>query len=396
MFFPERVQSIKKYDKVLEVGPGATPHPRSDIFLEFKYENTDERIEQSGYVGILETDKPIVYYDGSTFPFEDNEFDYVICSHVLEHVPKKDVELFMSELQRVAKKGYIEYPNIFYEIINYQDVHLWFMNYRDSKIYFLDKSIFKSNYAHKSFRELFYANDRYIYQAFARYKNFFFCGFEWKNEIDYEIVDDYNILINEDDFIRIKTFFSECKPAKNSNLQKYSKYICNIYSTIKSHFKKFLANKLRKNCYIHPTAQLDKKNLINVGGNAEIKDYVIIRTHSNPVTIGEYTQINPFTVIYGGSGVQIGKNVMIAPHCMLAAGNHDFKQTDKPIRFAGNLSKGPIIIEDNVWIGANCTITDGVKVGRDAVVGANSVVTKDVEPYSIVGGVPARVLGFRE
>ena len=68
---------------------------------------------------------------------------------------------------------------------------------------------------------------------------------------------------------------------------------------------------------------------VRIGKGAEIKDYVIIRTYENPVVIGEYVQINPFTVIYGGSGVQIGNNVMIAPHCMIAAGDHDFRQTEK-------------------------------------------------------------------
>jgi acetyltransferase-like isoleucine patch superfamily enzyme/GT2 family glycosyltransferase/Tfp pilus assembly protein PilF len=148
-------------------------------------------------------------------------------------------------------------------------------------------------------------------------------------------------------------------------------------------------------CYVHKTAQLERQGLITIGRNAEIKDYVIIRTYDNPVTIGEYTQLNPFTVIYGGSGVKIGNNVMIAPHCMIASGNHDYIQTDVPMRFAGNLTKGPIVIEDNVWIGANSTIADGVKVGRESVVAANSLVNKDVEPYSIVGGVPAKPIGHR-
>ena len=111
--------------------------------------------------------------------------------------------------------------------------------------------------------------------------------------------------------------------------------------------------------------------------------------------IGEYTQINPFTVIYGGSGVYIGDNVMIAPHCMIAAGDHDFKQIDLPIRHAGDLSKGPIVIEDGVWIGANVTITDGVIIGHDAVVAAGSVVTKNVSPYDIVGGIPAKKIANR-
>jgi len=147
---------------------------------------------------------------------------------------------------------------------------------------------------------------------------------------------------------------------------------------------------------VHKTAQLEKKDLIQIKPNALITDYVIIRTYENKVVIGEYAQIGPFTVIYGGSGVSIGKNVMIAPHCVIAAGDHDFKQTEVPIRFAGNISKGPIIIEDNVWIGANCTITDGVKIGRDAVVAANSVVINDVEPYTIVGGVPAKQIANRK
>ena len=81
---------------------------------------------------------------------------------------------------------------------------------------------------------------------------------------------------------------------------------------------------------------------------------------------------------------------------MIAAGNHDYIQTDLPMRFAGNLTKGPIIIGDDVWIGANSTITDGVKIGKGAVIAANSCVNCDVEEYSIYGGVPARKIGSRK
>lgn len=168
----------------------------------------------------------------------------------------------------------------------------------------------------------------------------------------------------------------------------------------KSFFKKFLRHailkyKFRKGHFVHKSAKLSAKNLIELKNRAEISEYVIIKTFDNPVIVGRYSQVGPFTVIYGGSGVIIGDNVMIAPHCMIVGGNHDFKQLDKPIRFAGNISKGPIIIEDNVWIGANCTIADGVRVGKDAVVAANSFVNRDVEPYSIVGGVPAKIIGRR-
>ncbi|MGP8200416.1 MAG: acyltransferase [Limisphaerales bacterium] len=146
--------------------------------------------------------------------------------------------------------------------------------------------------------------------------------------------------------------------------------------------------------YVSPRSIIKAPHLL-IGDGAEIGDYVVIQSPRGSVTIGQFTQINHFTVIYGGE-VHIGNNVMIAPHVMIAAGDHDFIQTEKPMRFAGELSKGPIRIEDNVWIGSNCTITDGVTIGRDAVVGANSVVTQDVGPYDIVGGVPARVIRNRK
>jgi acetyltransferase-like isoleucine patch superfamily enzyme len=152
---------------------------------------------------------------------------------------------------------------------------------------------------------------------------------------------------------------------------------------------------LFKKNYISKKAILIGGKLITIKENAEIHDYVIIKTFTNPVVIGKNTQLNYFTVIYGGSGVYIGDNVMIAPHCMIASGNHDYIQTKTPMRFSGSISKGPIIIEDDVWIGANCTITDGVVIGKGAVVAANSVITKNVAPYDIVGGVPARIINNR-
>lgn len=138
-----------------------------------------------------------------------------------------------------------------------------------------------------------------------------------------------------------------------------------------------------------------RRDLIQIAPGAQLYDYVIVYVGNHPVKIGRDTQINSFSMIFGGSGVTIGDHVMIAPHCVLAAGNHDYRQADVPMRLAGAVSQGPIVIEDNVWIGANCTITDGVRIGAGAVVGANSVVTRDVGANQIVAGVPARVIGDR-
>jgi SAM-dependent methyltransferase len=130
MFFPDRIKSIKETDKVLEIGPGATPYFRSDVFLELQYDNDKERIAQSGHVGILETPKPIVYYDGGKFPFEDKEFDDVICSHVLEHVA--DADVFLREIQRVGKQGYLEFPTVYYDYIyNFPEHQLFLLQKED-------------------------------------------------------------------------------------------------------------------------------------------------------------------------------------------------------------------------------------------------------------------------
>jgi galactoside O-acetyltransferase len=86
---------------------------------------------------------------------------------------------------------------------------------------------------------------------------------------------------------------------------------------------------------------------------------------------------------------------MIAPNCVLVAFSHGFRDLNIPM-IDQPYEDAAIIIDDDVWIGANCTITKGVRFGKGCIVGANSLVTKDVEPYSIVGGVPAKVIGTRK
>jgi maltose O-acetyltransferase len=92
-----------------------------------------------------------------------------------------------------------------------------------------------------------------------------------------------------------------------------------------------------------------------------------------------------------GSGVRIGKNVRMGPDVIICTQNHRYTRET----FEGFVS-GPVVIEDNVWIGYRVIILPGVTVGRNAIVGAGAVCTRDVPAYSIVGGVPARVLKMRE
>ena len=114
------------------------------------------------------------------------------------------------------------------------------------------------------------------------------------------------------------------------------------------------------------------------------------------VTLGEGSSISNNCFVNGShAGIRIGNKVMIAPNCVLVAFDHGYCDLTLPM-IEQPLAESPVVIEDDVWIGANCTITKGVRLGRGCIVGANSVVVHDVPPYLIVGGVPARQIGARK
>jgi acetyltransferase-like isoleucine patch superfamily enzyme len=159
--------------------------------------------------------------------------------------------------------------------------------------------------------------------------------------------------------------------------------------------KKLLSFFTKKNYFIHSTVGIMSQANLTLGDNAQIYEYALIRNGSSEVVVGANTQVGPGVVIFAGCGVVIGQDVLIAPHVVIAGGGHEFRQLDKSMRFAGDYSKGRIIIGNDVWIGANSTILDGVKIGKGAIVGANSSVTKDVEDYDIVAGCPAQKIGSR-
>lgn len=128
MFFPELIKSIRLSDKVLEIGPGATPFPRANEFLEYKFDSDEATINQRGSVQLAPefSGRQVTYYSGDRFPFPDNHFDYVIASHVIEHVP--DPKKFLSEVFRVGgARGYIEFPLPAYDYLYDFDVHLNFI-----------------------------------------------------------------------------------------------------------------------------------------------------------------------------------------------------------------------------------------------------------------------------
>lgn len=109
------------------------------------------------------------------------------------------------------------------------------------------------------------------------------------------------------------------------------------------------------------------------------------------IKIGRDSLVGEYTIIRGQGGVTIGDRVYTSPFTQIISVNHVFDDPNRPFVEQGITAEG-IVIEDDVWLGASSIITDGVRVGKGAVVAAGAVVTQDVPPHTVVGGVPAKVL----
>ena len=110
------------------------------------------------------------------------------------------------------------------------------------------------------------------------------------------------------------------------------------------------------------------------------------------VRIGGGTFLNLGVMIAAVDLVEIGEHCMLANGCLVTDGAHRFDDPDRPVPWQGFTSKGPTRIGANVWCGANVVVTSGVTIGERCVIGANSVVTRDIPAYSVAAGAPARVL----
>jgi acetyltransferase-like isoleucine patch superfamily enzyme len=110
------------------------------------------------------------------------------------------------------------------------------------------------------------------------------------------------------------------------------------------------------------------------------------------IEIGGGCFLNRETMLAADERIEIGDHVMFANHCFVGDADHRFDDPELPITWQGFSRKGPVRIGDNVWLGKGCVVTGGVEIGERAVIGANSVVTRDVPPRTIAAGAPATVI----
>lgn len=186
------------------------------------------------------------------------------------------------------------------------------------------------------------------------------------------------------------TIFSFIKN-KINNLLKFT----NKQKSLKSYFF-YLSNRFLFGKIGYPTHVLgriwirNKKNIffgvnITIANNASISPTQLI--------VGDNTWIGFNCTLFGK--IEIGSNVMLGPNVSIPGATHNHLRIDIPMSYQGLTVKGTRIGND-VWVGANTVILDGITIGEGAIVGAGAVVTKDVAPYSIVVGNPARTLRMRK
>ncbi len=138
---------------------------------------------------------------------------------------------------------------------------------------------------------------------------------------------------------------------------------------------------------------------IKIGKNFAISPYCQLLCQDikgSELVIGDHVALNYNVMINADRGgkIYIGNNVMIGPQTVLRASNHKFKNIDVPICEQG-CAGGTIVVEDGVWIGANVVVLPNVKIGKGSVIGAGSVVNRDISEYCVAVGVPARVIKSR-
>lgn len=113
--------------------------------------------------------------------------------------------------------------------------------------------------------------------------------------------------------------------------------------------------------------------------------------YTGVLNIGNGTHIGDNTILDIADDIKIGNDVAIGPNCTLYTHDHDYKNKNLPA-WKGDIETKPIIIDDGAWVGSNVTVLPGVHIGKRAVVAAGSVVTKNVEPNSLIGGIPAKLI----
>lgn len=151
---------------------------------------------------------------------------------------------------------------------------------------------------------------------------------------------------------------------------------------------------LGSGAYVSRQAMIHEYRRITIGDRTSVGRQVELHPQGGLIRVGSDCSLHNFCALFGAGGITIGDDCRVASGVLMVAFNHRFDNLNELIRRQPIVARG-IAVESNVWIGARAIILDGVTIGTGSVVGAGSVVTRDVPPGTIVAGNPARVKSIR-
>jgi galactoside O-acetyltransferase len=194
-------------------------------------------------------------------------------------------------------------------------------------------------------------------------------------------------------------------------------------SVLRGKLYMLILGKVGRSCLIEKSVRVALPSRVFLGDRVFIGEYSYIdpKTISTKIVLGNDVYISRLCRLSSGSSedyigeliiedsvhvgqncfvdgtgkLRIGKDSVLGPNVVFLTGNHEFKDPAVPIRLQGGIPQ-PIVIEEDVWLGANVIVLGDVTIGKGSVIGAGSVVTKDIAPYSIAVGTPAKVIGQRD
>ena len=135
---------------------------------------------------------------------------------------------------------------------------------------------------------------------------------------------------------------------------------------------------------------------IRIGNKVIISKACVIQAKTGPLDIGDKCDIGAHTIISSISSITLASSVLIAGNCYIGGARYHMDDMEVPLMDQGIYSRGPVSIGEGTWIGASATILDGVSIGKGCVIGAGSLVTKDIPDFGIAIGVPAKVTRYRK
>ncbi|WFU09430.1 acyltransferase [Rhizobium sp. CB3090] len=153
--------------------------------------------------------------------------------------------------------------------------------------------------------------------------------------------------------------------------------------------------KISRRTKVPPSATIIwRDGSVRIGPKAFLRKGIVIDAQRGSIDMGRSVSLNDYTILLGRGGITIGNDVRIAAHAMVVSFDHNFDDLTQPIRMQG-VTKKPVVIEDDVWIGAGAKILGGSHISKGCVIGANAVVKGKTEPYGIYVGAPARLVRRR-